>query len=835
MKRRKINDYFNTGNDEPKKKKRKSSFGVDDKKCLDELQTKMNSTIRSCHQILYTNDSIVGRKALNDIIKILTLKLLQPFFEDASSIFHTYEIKENGTDVIYNINAFDCIKYCKNIKNLATEVTGDVNDKWKKISKKILNVILSNIYTSKDLTFHCKASTLKAIILKIDKIGDIFFKSDNNSNNKNFNFTVRKYYDTISGNIYEYFVNDYLTGGGKELGQFFTPRKIIKLIITKFIQNYCEINLSSDEISVYDPCMGSGGFLAQASKILKIKDVNKVYGNEIEADTIKLGVTNLLLTLNNFPKNIKRKNSLIEVDNTKHTIILTNPPFGIKLKYIDLKKKYESENKNSDIDTFETIYPVKTNNGASLFLQHCVYKLDNKGICGIILPAGQLFYGKNFTKLRKWLYEQVIIQAIIKIPSGTFEHTGISTCAIIFIKNDITKKPIAFYKISPDKKLELLRTLSINEITKNNYSLDFTDYYIPKIECFSETISLSEICNINRGKRITKKDFKKNGQFKVQSGGARISGYYDKSNTDPNTIIIVNKGSAGFVIRYNEPIFVTDDSMKVKIKDTTIITNDYLFFILKYKYEYFLQNNLHGSIIPTLNINLLQKLQIPLLPLKLQKQISEDVNLLLRQKNILEELIQNTEKEIEIMYKYGIQAKFQTSNFILLKDICIVNAGKQLRKSDFKPGNIKVFGSGKKYIGFHNYSNIQANKILIIYVGSAAGYVHRINEKIYGSNLLNLEIISNDINEDYLYHVLKFQLQPVIFKMVTGAVLPMIQKHQLYKLKIPLLPLEKQLEHNKLFEEKQCHKNINSFKQSMCEIEELLHASINNIFTQNQI
>lgn len=259
-----------------------------------------------------------------------------------------------------------------------------------------------------------------------------------------------KYYDSINGGIYESFINKYLNGGGKDLGQFFTPRHMIDLMVYGLkLTDYININ---ENTSIYDPCSGSGGFLTHIYNCFPDINPINIYGGEVEKDTMKFCISNLLLTTNTFCENIVNKNSVVYEDEKKHNIILTNPPFGTSMQYgihkvkegdkqiskDGLKQEYEKLNPNSEVK-FETIYPIKTNDGACLFTQKCVYKLKKNGILSIVLPDGQLFFGKNFIKFRKWLCEQLNIKYIVQAPSRTFEHAGIKTCVIMGVKNGLLR------------------------------------------------------------------------------------------------------------------------------------------------------------------------------------------------------------------------------------------------------------------------------------------------------------------------------------------------------------------------------------------------------------
>ena len=63
-----------------------------------DLKSQFGALIKQCHQILYNNGAIVGKKAMDDIMKILTLKLLQPLFEDGQILKTKTRIRIRNTD-----------------------------------------------------------------------------------------------------------------------------------------------------------------------------------------------------------------------------------------------------------------------------------------------------------------------------------------------------------------------------------------------------------------------------------------------------------------------------------------------------------------------------------------------------------------------------------------------------------------------------------------------------------------------------------------------------------------------------------------------------------------
>ena len=59
----------------------------------------------------------------------------------------------------------------------------------------------------------------------------------------------------IKGDAFEYFLKNSVTVGN-DLGEYFTPRHIVKLMVELVDPRYGE--------TIYDPCCGTGGFLIYA-------------------------------------------------------------------------------------------------------------------------------------------------------------------------------------------------------------------------------------------------------------------------------------------------------------------------------------------------------------------------------------------------------------------------------------------------------------------------------------------------------------------------------------------------------------------------------------------
>ena len=240
-------------------------------------------------------------------------------------------------------------------------------------------------------------------------------------------------------------------------GQFFTPREVIRAMVHVLDPQPLE--------TIYDPCCGTGGFLAVA-----FEHINKKLGNAPAAmllDTLKhetffgrekenlvfpIALANLILHGIDQP-NLWHGNTLtakatysglFEKAPSFFDVILTNPPFG--------GKEGGEAQKNYDFETGST---------QVLFLQHILSELkppenDDKpgGRCGIVLDEGLLFRNNEsaFVETKRKLVDECDVWCIVSLPGGVFSTAGagVKTNLLFFTKGKSTER-IWYYDLSQVK------------------------------------------------------------------------------------------------------------------------------------------------------------------------------------------------------------------------------------------------------------------------------------------------------------------------------------------------------------------------------------------------
>lgn len=156
---------------------------------------------------------------------------------------------------------------------------------------------------------------------------------------------------------------------------------------------------------------------------------------------------------------------------------------------------------------------------------------------------------------------------------------------------------------------------------------------------------LGEVCEIERGQRVTKAQLIINGKYPVISGGVTPLGYINEYNREGNSITIAQYGSAGYVNWQTHPFWAND--VCYSICPFKFINNKYLYYNLKNLQEliYSLKTN---SIPAHLPLSKLVNIEIPVPPLPIQQEI---VRILDTFTELQKELTANLQTELDARKK----------------------------------------------------------------------------------------------------------------------------------------------------------------------------------------
>ncbi|GAA6206658.1 class I SAM-dependent DNA methyltransferase [Thalassotalea sp. SU-HH00458] len=243
--------------------------------------------------------------------------------------------------------------------------------------------------------------------------------------------------DRVMSNTYEQLVRDFAASVNQKAGEFMSPRDAVHLATSLVIApDEGLFNETGVIRTLYDPTMGTGGFLFDAiSEIKGFSNTVKVvpYGQELNPKTHAMALTSMMFQ--GFEtENLKQGNTLSDdkLSTKKFHYCLSNPPFGIKWEK-DKKLVLDEHKTLGYAGRFGPGLP-RVSDGSMLFLMHLVDKMESPknggGRVGIILSGSPLFTGdagSGESEIRRWLLENDYVEGILALPNDMFFNTGIGT------------------------------------------------------------------------------------------------------------------------------------------------------------------------------------------------------------------------------------------------------------------------------------------------------------------------------------------------------------------------------------------------------------------------
>jgi type I restriction enzyme M protein len=276
------------------------------------------------------------------------------------------------------------------------------------------------------------------------------------------------------GDLFEHVLRQVKQAG--ELGQFRTPRHIIRAVVAMMDPNIGE--------TIYDPAAGTAGFLVAAYDHIRLANSSAAgteeaevegkrlrrgagdrmtdrqwdrlrrgtfFGNDVDPKMVNLATMNL--TLRGLPDvRILRRNVLTTtLDRTEKAerglpldgfdLVLANPPFSGKV----------------DRDRIVEEVKIGTTTATELlFLRYMLDSLKPGGRCGVVVPEGVLFGSTGAHKeLRRMLLEEARVDAVLSLPGGVFQpYSGVKTSVVFFTKGPRTDRVLFLHADADGFKMD---------------------------------------------------------------------------------------------------------------------------------------------------------------------------------------------------------------------------------------------------------------------------------------------------------------------------------------------------------------------------------------------
>jgi type I restriction enzyme M protein len=301
------------------------------------------------------------------------------------------------------------------------------------------------------------------------KIGEIFGEIRNKISS---GYNLREIIDVIDGlrlrsqaekhelsMLYEEKIKR-MGNAGRNGGEYYTPRPLIRAIVQV-------VNPQIGE-TVYDPAVGSAGFLCEAfeymrkggasGRELSTQDLDTLQthtftGKEKKSLAYVIAIMNMILHGIEAPK-IIHANTLTEnlsdvQEKDRFNVILANPPFG-----------------GSERREVQQNFPIRSGETAFLFLQHFIRMLRAGGRAGVVIKNTFLSNTDNASvALRRKLLEECNLHTVLDCPGGTFQGAGVKTVVLFFEKGAPTQK-VWFYQLDPGRNLGKTNPLNDRDLAE---------------------------------------------------------------------------------------------------------------------------------------------------------------------------------------------------------------------------------------------------------------------------------------------------------------------------------------------------------------------------------
>jgi type I restriction enzyme M protein len=348
--------------------------------------------------------------------------VLEPRKDDVYNIYEEYKGKvDDPTPIILNkINTtfYNHSKYDLNrLKSDPQNIGMNLQNYLGGFSENVVEII-ENFQIEKPIE---KLKKNNRLFLLIDKFTEIDLHPSKISNRD-------------MGLIFEELLRKFSEMSNETSGEHYTPRDVVRLLVSLVFGEDKESLQGEGKVrSIYDPCCGSGGMLTIGKEYIH-ENINseinlRLLGQELNPQTYSICKSDMLIT-DEDPNNIRGPLSSLSEDQfqgERFDYMITNPPFGVSWKS---EKEFIESEKENPYGRF-TVGTPRSSDGALLFLQHMISKMERKGSrIGIIFNGSPLFTGdagSGESEIRKWIIEKDWLEGIISLPDQLFFNTGIST------------------------------------------------------------------------------------------------------------------------------------------------------------------------------------------------------------------------------------------------------------------------------------------------------------------------------------------------------------------------------------------------------------------------
>jgi type I restriction enzyme M protein len=285
-------------------------------------------------------------------------------------------------------------------------------------------------------------------ISKLDEAGLLFQVLERF---KNVDLHPDKVDNPTMGMIFEELIRKFNEALNENPGEHFTPRDVVHLMVDLMLAgDEARISHKGVVLSVYDPCCGSGGMLMITKEHITVgvrrngdviraamnpgADIH-LFGQEVNPETWAVSKSDLFIKdpSGRDADNIAFGSTLSNDGHASRNFdyLIANPPYGKDWKRDE--KAVRDEHDRGSAGRFGPGLP-RISDGQILFLLHMLAHRkepkDGGSRVAIIMNGSPLFTGdagSGESEIRRYIFENDQLEALIALPEQLFYNTGIAT------------------------------------------------------------------------------------------------------------------------------------------------------------------------------------------------------------------------------------------------------------------------------------------------------------------------------------------------------------------------------------------------------------------------
>ena len=328
-----------------------------------------------------------------------------------------------------------------------------------------------------------------------------------------------------------------------------------------------------------------------------------------------------------------------------------------------------------------------------------------------------------------------------------------------------------------------------------------------------KTVKLGEACLVRRGTTITKKQTVE-GEVPVIGGGTKPTYFHNESNRAANCITVSGSGaSAGFVNKWEAPIFASDCST-IEPKDETQL-HQFVYYYLMSQQQFIYDNFRSGAAQPHVYAKDIETLDYPIVSLAEQQRIVAKLDAAFAEIDRAVEVVSEQRRNSSDVYSTILTEKLsRLEKDTKLDECCSFLNGYAFKSNEaveetdvqlLRMGNLynNVLDLERKPVFYpsefaQNYSKyvINSGDIVMTLTGTVGkqdyGYAIKVPETdrtlLLNQRILKLHNFDDSrVNQDFLLYVLRSQsFLSELYSTANGARQANLSSETIKNLKIPL-------------------------------------------------